>query len=220
MQHPPKYPRTGHWPWSETVHRDDSYCPDPNVFLNRPVVITEKLDGGNTCLWKGEVYARSTTQPSHAGWMGMVRKHHTWKTHDRDTIFYGEDLFGIHSIEYEPMPENQTYRLFATRSVRDGLDMFHGWDVVEWYAEQLGVPTVPVLHEGTFSKVEEITTWFQDNLKLPSSIGGEREGFVIRSVDQFDAEDFTINVAKYVRSNHVQTPDNHWTRNWKKCQLI
>ena len=40
------------------------------------------------------------------------------------------------------------------------------------------------------------------------------EGFVIRNIDQFKYEDFSKNVGKYVRSNHVQT-DEHWTKNWR-----
>lgn len=222
LTHPRKYPSTKHWPWSQTVHRDDSVLPDPAVFLNKDVIITEKLDGGNTCLWNGEVYARSTTAPSHAGWMGMVRKHHAWKTHEYDVQFYGEDLFGIHSIEYDPMKQEETYRLFATRFTCDRFgqdnDVFHEWGTVEWFANKLEVPTVPVLYRGSFSSVEDITSWFETHLTQPSSIGGEREGFVIRSEECFHATDFSQNVAKYVRANHVQT-DEHWTRNWKTCRL-
>ena len=42
----------------------------------------------------------------------------------------------------------------------------------------------------------------------------EVEGFVVRNVDSFAYEDFSKNVAKYVRKNHVQT-DEHWTKNWQ-----
>ena len=222
MEQPRKYPSTKHWPWSQTVHRDDSTMDDPKVFLNREVIITEKLDGGNTCLWKGEVYTRSVSAPSHAGWMAMVRKYHAWKTMEHAAQFYGEDLYGIHSIPYEPIPRDQTYRLFATRFTCDRFgndnDFFHDWDTVEWFASQLEVPTVPVLYRGTFANVEDITMWFEMHLKEPSSIGGECEGFVIRSVDRFPASEFATNVGKYVRANHVQT-DEHWTRNWQPCAL-
>lgn len=222
MDHPLKYPSTPHWPWSETVHRDDSTHQRPENFVGPEVVITEKLDGGNTCLWRGDVYARSTTQPSHAGWMGMVRKHHAWKTQPFELMFYGEDLFGIHSIEYDPMPEDQTYRLFATRHYCTNFgerDVFHDWDTVLFYAETIKVPTVPVLFRGRFRSTDEITEFFREELKQPSSIGGEREGFVMRWADMFFASDFPNYVCKYVRANHVQT-DEHWTRNWQPCKLI
>ena len=76
---PPRYPRTFHWHESPEVHADDSYHGNPNVFVGQEVVITEKLDGGNTCLWNGDVYARSTSTPSNDGWFAMVKKHHAWK---------------------------------------------------------------------------------------------------------------------------------------------
>ena len=42
----------------------------------------------------------------------------------------------------------------------------------------------------------------------------EVEGFVVRNIDSFKYEDFSKNVGKYVRANHVQT-NQHWTENWK-----
>lgn len=210
MNTPPKYPRTFHWPHSETVHEDDSYTSFTNRFVNAPVVITEKLDGGNTLLFEGEVYARSTGQPSRDGWMGMVRKYHAWKTHKHPGVcFYGEDLSAEHSIRYS-IPEDQTYYLFA---VREG-DHFASWDEVKMWAEELEVYTVPVIHRGCFKSIDELTKFMQEERKKPSKFGLEREGFVIRNQNSFHADDFERNVVKYVRENHVQT-DQHWRKNWK-----
>jgi len=39
--------------------------------------------------------------------------------------------------------------------------------------------------------------------------GGEQEGYVIRIAETFPEQDFPLNVAKFVRKNHVQT-DAHW----------
>jgi hypothetical protein len=221
MDYPPKYCSTPHWPWSETVHRDDTVHIDPEGFVGHEVVITEKLDGGNTCLWNGEVYARSTSQPSRAGWMAMVRKHHAWKTvgADPSLVLYGEDLYGIHSIEYEPMLEDQTYRLFAAREMSATQDRFLEWDFVEAEAAVLQVPTVPVLFRGVFDSTKSITEWFVKNLRDPSSIGGPREGFVMRHVGAFATSEFSQKVAKYVRAHHVQT-DQHWTKNWQPAKMI
>ena len=216
MDRPIKYPSTPHWPESEKVHRDDTYHLDPEFFVGRDVVITEKLDGGNTCLHRGEVYARSVTSPSHDGWMAMVRKHHGWKTNDRSIFsFYGEDLYGIHSIEYDPLWEEDTYRLFA---IRDAQGRFLDWDAVVALAIQYTFLTVPVCFLGAFQSMGDITEWFKDNRPSASSLGPEREGFVMRTVDGFDGADFPTHVCKYVRKNHVQT-DQHWRVNWKPCQL-
>jgi hypothetical protein len=35
------------------------------------------------------------------------------------------------------------------------------------------------------------------------------EGYVVRNADKFHYDDFSSNVAKWVRKNHVQT-DTHW----------
>lgn len=218
MNTPPKYPSTGHWPWSETVHRDDTYHNDPEFFLGKQLVLSEKLDGGNTCLYNGDVYARSTTQPATQGWFAMVKKHHAYKTvNDTRYAYYGEDLYGVHSIEYDPIEEDKTWRLFAVRDLVD--DRFVSWDEVEKHALQLNVPTVPTAGSGlVFFSTDEITQWLQVAMKHGSEIGTTIEGWVIRTVDGFDANQFHKNVAKYVRKNHVQT-DEHWTRNWKPCEL-
>src|SRR3546814_4819825 len=80
IQRPPRSTRTDTlFPYT-TLFR--SYHGDPKFFLNRPVVITEKLDGGNTCLWNGQVYARSVESPANDGWFAMVKKHHAWRSEE------------------------------------------------------------------------------------------------------------------------------------------
>ena len=214
---PHKYCRTFHWPASETVHADDSLSKHANAFIGREIIITEKLDGGNTCLYNGEVYARSTGMPSHDGWMAMVRKHHAWKTHQFPNIaFYGEDLYGVHSVSYDAIPEAETYYLFA---VRVG-NTFLAWQDVETYAKDLNVKTVPVIFRGVMESIDTLTTFMQEQRKLPSVLGPEREGFVIRHPESFQARDFEKHVVKYVRANHVQTEDKHWRVNWQPCNVI
>ncbi len=224
MKTPHKYPSTPHWPHSQTVHRDDSMHKYASHFLNRPIIITEKLDGGNTCLYNGEVFARSVVAPSTAGWMAMVKKHHAWKIpgvirdmSDRisnETEFYGEDIYGVHSIEYAEVSEDETFYLFA---IRHG-DYFFSWNEIESLAYHLGVNTVPVIYRGTVETEEELTKILEGQLVEPSHIGGAREGFVIRVAEEFPASTFDLNVCKYVRPGHVQT-DEHWTRNWQPCKI-
>ena len=43
------------------------------------------------------------------------------------------------------------------------------------------------------------------------------EGVVVRSAGLFHSDDFSKNVMKFVRKDHVQT-DTHWQRNWKKAK--
>jgi hypothetical protein len=147
----------------------------------------------------------------------MVRKHHSWKTVDQPTYryYYGEDLFGIHSIEYNAISEEETYRIFNIRESEEWLS----WTDVEILAKSIEILTVPVLFQGQFTKVTDITKWFEDNIKNPSVLGPVREGFVIRHADSFSNDDFKVKTAKYVRAHHVQT-NEHWRVNWQKAKLI
>ncbi len=218
MKTPNKYPSTPHWSMSEKVHRDDSYHTDPGHFINQRRIITEKIDGGNTCLFNGEVFARSVTSPSHDGWMAMVRRHHAWKTNSsefRDVEFYGEDIYGIHSIEYDEIAQYETYRLFAVRYH----DEFLSWDDVVGFAAALDVYTVPVLSDNVVFETEEsLTKFLKESTAQNSVLGPVREGCVIRIPEAFNASDFSHEVCKYVRANHVQTT-THWRRRWKPCKI-
>ncbi len=218
MKTPNKYPRTSHWPDSETVHSDDSYHTDPGHFINQPLVITEKIDGGNTCLFNGEVFARAVTSPSHDGWMAMVRRHHAWKTNSpefRDVEFYGEDIYGIHSIEYDKIEQYETYYLFAVRYH----DEFLSWDDVAGFAAALDVSTVPVISDKVaFETEESLTKFLKESTAQPSVLGPVREGCVIRVPGAIAASDFGHDVCKYVRAHHVQT-NQHWRVNWQPCKI-
>ena len=60
---------TPYWPWSPSIGRDDGVHPYPGRFVGEPVVVTEKLDGGNTLLHGGKVYAAACSGPVKAsGW--------------------------------------------------------------------------------------------------------------------------------------------------------
>src|SRR5580704_13086614 len=108
----PSYLHTLHWQSSLSVHRDDHYHPDCSYFLGRDVVITEKLDGGLTWLSNGHVYARSAEQPTREPWFDYVKGRTLPKLYALPPTLcvVGEDLYGVHSIEYDPLPD--TFFLF------------------------------------------------------------------------------------------------------------
>ena len=210
-----KYPKTPYWPDSPSIGRGDAVHPDPGRFVGESVVVTEKLDGGNTLLHAGKVYGRSVVAPSEGKWMAMVKKHHAWKVNEPDVWLYGEDIYGVHSIEYGPVPEHQTFYAFSLRD-RDGA--FASFAELEAYAKQREIPVVPVVFKGRFRAVAEIRAFVDRAHGEPSVLGGEREGIVLRLACGFPAEEFPINVCKSVRHGHVQT-DEHWTRNWRPCRV-
>ena len=210
----PKYPKTPYWPTSPSRAPRGDRVANPADFLNKLVYFTEKLDGGCTLLHQGQVYARSVSEPSSAKWMAMVKKHHGWKVTEPDVFLYGEDLYGVHSIEYDPIDEAKTFYAFAMRIG----DTFLSLAETRRYADNLGIPSVPVLLGGVYKLEQDIQDRFASFHAEPSILGDHREGAVLRSEASFHTDSFEQNVCKSVRKGHVQT-DEHWTRKWKPCRL-
>lgn len=207
-----KYGRTYHFPFSEGATSDDKILQDWENILSHQLVMTEKLDGENTCLKSSGVYARSHGAPTRNPWAGNM-----WSIWERvhkdlgDLEIFGENLYGIHSIEYEQLPY-----FFFVFAIRDG-ERWLSWEEVLFYAELLELATVPVLEIGNFEAVQ-VKQLITDRMPKGSVFGGECEGFVFRNYEEFLVDDFKNNVLKYVRSNHVKT-NEHWTRNWQKAKL-
>ncbi len=210
-----KYPSTPYWPYSPTPGQG-TVAVQTSRFVDREVVITEKLDGGNTLLHGGQVYSRSVSEPSDGKWMAMVKKHHAWKIQEPDIFLYGEDIYAVHSIEYEPVAEDRTFYAFA---LRNGKDEFASFADLERYAQERAIPVVPVLFRGRFQSVAAIRRFIVSAHSKPSVLGGEREGVVLRVAEAFPSADFAKNVCKSVRSNHVQTTTD-WRRSWRPCRTM
>lgn len=228
MEDNTKYPRTYHLPFSPGAQKDDRKISTnwdwfASMFKGREVVITEKLDGENSALTREGVYSRSHAEVTHSPWSvnlwGNFGIH--WKVKDAISpkeILYGENLYGIHSIEYEKL--SAYFFLFA---VRDD-ERWYSWDEVEEFAKLLDIPSAPVLYRGVLKDEHELEVICENSVKTPSFFGSTREGCVVRVADSFPLYEcgelaFPFHVAKYVRQGHVQT-DEHWTRNWKKAKLI
>lgn len=218
MVNPDKYPRTLHWPTSPGVQSDDKIHRNIEQLIGVPVSITEKMDGSNVTLCDGEVYARSTAVPSAHAWHGMVRKHHAWKTRELGPEYKicGEDMYAIHSIEYDGFRESETFRVFNILYK----DTWLSFDDRAQICQQLDLKMAPVwVANAIFESEKSLNKWFENNMKLGSRLGPDNEGFVVQIMDSFHKDDFRSNVAKYVRAGHVQT-DQHWSRNWRPCKLI
>ena len=56
-----KYPSIPHLSFSPEIHREDKALSEKETarLLSNPIIVTEKLDGGNCCLHNGKVYART-----------------------------------------------------------------------------------------------------------------------------------------------------------------
>ena len=138
------------------------------------------------------------------------------KCGEPDVYLYGEDIYGVHSIVYGAVPENETFYAFTLRYA-DGA--FAPFEKVESYAEQKEIPVIPVLFKGQFESLDELRGFVEHAHSEPSALGGVREGVVLRLAKGFPAKDFPNNVCKSVRVDHVQT-DEHWTKTWRPCEIL
>lgn len=117
----------------------------------------------------------------------------------------GENLYARHSLGYDNL---STY--FEVFSIWQE-DYCLSWpETVEW-AELLGLSTVPVLYTGTWD-----TEFIQHVMQINPSV---QEGYVVRNSEGFYYQDFSKNMAKYVRAGHVTTNES-WRMNWKKNLLV
>ncbi len=193
-----KYPRTPHLPWSPGVGEDDLTVWDLSVWEGREVVVTEKMDGENTTLYRDGIHARSLSSGHHPSrsWVKQLQQQigyllpEGWR-------FCGENLFACHSIFYEELPS-----YFLLFSIWDDDNCSLSWDETLEWAAMLGLSTPKELYRGN---------WNEKALRrLALAVDTQRsEGYVVRRTSGFAYESFGDCVAKWVRSHHVQT-DVHW----------
>lgn len=181
-------------------------------FGGREVVITEKLDGECTTMYRDHTHARSVDSLGHPS-RDWVRRLHGSLKHDipENWRVCGENCYAYHSIFYH-LP---TY--FFVFGIYTDKNVCLSWDETVQWCELLELHTVPVLYRGvwdtdkcrsiwtgkstfpTFASPDEYPEWPKN---FEPTTG---EGYVIRLTDSFRYEDFKKSAAKYVRSNHVQT---------------
>lgn len=198
-----KYPRTYHLPWSPGRTQDDKVLPNLDGFAGREVVVTEKLDGENTTIDRKGTHARSLDTGYHATrtWVRNLQGKMGWEIPEGWRIC-GENLQGKHAIEYSTLP---TY--FFAFSIWKGTRCF-SWDYTESYCDVLGLTTVPVLWRGMWDELIEPGIFGTSAFKPTYS--DVLEGYVVRVADEFGYEDFSTQVGKYVRADHVDPSNRHW----------
>jgi len=214
-----KYPRTFHFPFSPGAKNDDRIAADFDSLIGVPIVITEKLDGENTCINELGVFARSHSAPTRNPWAGYLWQQWDLLHHQlQDMEIFGESLYAIHSIVYSALPAY--FHVFAIRQE----ETWSSWEDVKFYAGVVDLPLTPVLYEGVVESAQALQTLIERLVRMPSSFSDETiahtpcEGVVVRLKAGFHNEDFSTSVLKWVRRDHIQT-DAHWTRNWKRALL-
>jgi hypothetical protein len=214
-----KYPRTWHLPWSPGATDDDRILATTDHWNGKQVVITEKMDGENTTLYRDYIHARSLDYNPHPS---RDRVKALWGSIQSEIPdgyrVCAENLTAVHSIPYDGLPS-----VLLVFSIWNGLTCLSWAETKEWVsllsmATGVQLHTVPVLWEGEWSPeaMDEIRTrvWLKAKMSRPAV-----EGYVVRPADSFHMREFSDAVGKYVRAQHVQT-HGHWMRQkleFNKC---
>lgn len=194
-----KYPRTPHLPWSPGAGADDAVIQRITEGFRGDaeslVVVTEKLDGENTTLYRDGLHARSLDSRHHPS-RDWVKRLQGIIGHElpEGLRICGENMFARHSIPYEDL---ESY--FFVFSVWNE-NICLSWAETKEWADLLGLSVVPTLYEGP---------WDEDCLRQLRLDLEKVEGYVVRSSGRFAYTEFGEHVAKWVRPSHVQT-DEHW----------
>ncbi|MFF4923401.1 RNA ligase family protein [Kitasatospora sp. NPDC001261] len=198
------YPRTPHLPWSPGAAADDVRAGDLSALAGAEVVVTEKLDGENTTLYRDGLHARSLDSAHHPSraWVKGLQSRIAPRIPDGWRIC-GENLFARHSIPYTDL-ESWFYGFSVWTGGADGgdLDGDHclDWDDTVRFLRRLGVPVPRVLWRGRYD---------ERALRALRLDLDRQEGYVVRTVRGFSRAEFGERVAKWVRPRHVRT-DTHW----------
>ena len=208
-----RYAKTPCWPTSPSAPRGNRTMAGASRLAGPEILITEKLDGANTLVHRGNVYGRSGGPA--APWMGIVKKHHAWKLSDEPRLLYGENLYAVHTVEYSPMAPEETFRAFA---LRDEDRTFEPFDELEKLCLDLEIPVAPALFQGECGSFRELDDLIHRFHALPSAVGGEREGVVVRDAGKIARQASARSVCKSVPKDHVLAGER-WSRNWRPCRL-
>lgn len=193
-----KYNRTYHLPWSQSMNDDDRMMSSLALFEGQRVIVTEKMDGENSNLYRDHFHTRSIDSRNHPSrnWVKQF-----WSTISGDIPegmrICGENLYAKHSIGYNDLT---TY--FMGFSMWDDANMCLDWDsTIEWF-ELFGITPVPVLYDGIYDEKVIKGLWKDSQWEVS-------EGYVVRVAAAFHYTEFRHKVGKFVRAKHVQT-SKHW----------
>jgi len=197
-----KYPRTYHLPWSPGKSSDDKVLTNTDHFIGKSIVVSLKLDGESTTLYRDRLHARSLDSKDHPSRHWLKSFHAKIKHHIPEGYrVCGEDLFAKHDISYIDLPS-----YFMVFSVWNSKNMCLSWRNTVSFCENT-FSVMPVFHQGEwFPGIEKLLD-FKFN-KFNYEYADKHEGYVIRLSQGFDYKDFDKSVAKYVRAG--RNFDEHW----------
>ena len=200
MQGRIKYPKTMHLPFSPGLQNDDRVLENgTSGWEGTQVVITEKMDGEGTTMYRDYVHARSLEFEPHPS-RTFIKAIHAEIAHEIPVGWKicGENMTAVHSLKYNALPS-----YFMVFNIWNGLTCLSWEETMEWCA-LLGLNTVPLIYWGEYN--DDVCKELCKQLDPET-----QEGLVVRPARAFSMADFSYLVGKYVRAKHVQT-DEHWMR--------
>lgn len=193
-----KYPRTMHLAFSPGLQNDDRLIESLAGLIGKEVIVTEKMDGENTTLYRNGFHARSLDSRHHPSrdWIKRFHGNMSYMIPEGWRIC-GENMYAQHSIPYTNLKSYfYGFSIWDERNVALSIDaqteLFSKFGIVQPHQFYRGVFNLQVLYD------------LADALDPHT-----QEGFVVRVVDEISFDDFGMKVAKWVRKGHVQT-DEHW----------
>jgi hypothetical protein len=209
-----KYPHTPYLACSPTIegideqHKSTKLIFNNNNFRGKSFVATIKMDGENTTMYPDHIHARSLDSRHHES-RSYVKQLHSRIKHDipKGWRICGENMYAVHSIKYDSLED-----YFLVFSIWDSDNECLTWKDTVQYSRELGLKTVPTImpiSNIAYDKRSYFIITDPDNILVDTNVLANQEGFVIRNVDSFRYSNFSKNMAKWVRVNHIQT-DQHW----------
>lgn len=203
-----KYPRTYHLDFSKQIHSDDKIIKTLDHLSKKEIIITEKLDGENTSIYKDYFHARSLDSQHNftRNWIKQLHSIIGYQIPDGWRLC-GENVNYLHSIAYKDLES-----FFYLFSIWDENNQRLHWDEMILFANELDLATPHVFYRGNYDLdvIKDLAKNFDTENK---------EGFVVSTVEGFHYDDFDKYVTKWVRANHVQPNQDgvvqHWLKNTK-----
>lgn len=210
-----RYPSIPHLPFSESLQTDDTFISSLE-YLKRAdeIIVSDKLDGENTSMYRDDIHARSINAHSHPS-RDWVRRFHGVFCHEipDNMRIIGENVYAKHSIEYSNMPSY--FFVFAIwiddivlawNETLEWIDLFNQY-LIECVPNDTSfrLYSVPILYSGSWN--EEMVKQCYTGKSFESSA---QEGFVVRDAGSFRVSEYPLRAAKFVRRNHIQPSAKHW----------
>jgi hypothetical protein len=197
-----KYNRTMHFSFSQGLQNDDRMLEDESCFDEKWVEVSIKMDGENNSVYNDGFHARSLSSAHHPSrsWMkGFIPSFQ--KEIPNNWRFIFEAMYAKHSIFYNNL-ESYAYLINIWNDRNECLSL----ENTKYWINRLGLVKVPTL------AIMKYDAKLIEEIYLDQIAKGE-EGIVVRNIESFHYDDFSKNVAKCVRPNHVTTT-KHWTSDW------